>query len=162
MNYCIMAWGSQCEIIYKVQKKAVRILTTSRYNSHTDPLFKRFNLLKITDLLRLQELMFYCKFMHNQLPSYLQNWQLTPNANIHTHNTRRQHELHTFRTQHEFAKRCLRHNLPNTLNNTPALVIEKIITHSLSGFANYTKHQYMQNYQTSCNIANCYTCRQNQ
>ena len=100
--------------------------------------------------------------MHNLLPSYLQNWQLTPNANIHTHNTRRQHELHTFRTQHEFAKRCLRHNLPNTLNNTPALVIEKIITHSLSGFANYTKHQYIQNYQTSCNIANCYTCRQNQ
>ena len=100
--------------------------------------------------------------MHNLLPSYLQNWQLTPNANIHTHNTRRQHELHTFRTQHEFAKRCLRHNLPNTLNNTPALVIEKIITHSLSGFANYTKHQYIQNYQTSCNIANCYTYRQNQ
>ena len=44
MNYCIMAWGSQCERIYKVQKKAVRILTTSRYNSHTDPLFKRLNL----------------------------------------------------------------------------------------------------------------------
>ena len=122
MNYCIMAWGSQCERIYKVQKKAVRILT-SRYNSHTDPLFKRLNLLKITDLLRLQELKFYYKFMHNQLPSYLQNWQLTPNANIHTHNTRRQHELHTFRTQHEFAKRCPRHNLLNTLNNTPALVV---------------------------------------
>ena len=99
--------------------------------------------------------------MHNLLPLYLQNWQLTPNANIHTHNTRRQHELHTFRTQHEFAKSCLRHNLPNTLNNTPALVIEKIIIHSLSGFANYTKHQYIQNYQTLCNIANCYKCRQN-
>ena len=53
MNYCIVAWGSQCERIYKVQKKVVRILTTSRYNSHTDPLFKRLNLLKITDLLTL-------------------------------------------------------------------------------------------------------------
>ena len=70
MNYCIMAWGSQCERIYKVQKKDVRILTT-RYNSRTDPLFKRLNFFKITDLLRLQELMFYYKFMHNLLPSYL-------------------------------------------------------------------------------------------
>ena len=125
MNYCIMAWGSQSERIYKVQKKAFRILTTSRYNSHTDPLFKRLNLLKITDLLRLQELKFYCKCMHNLLPSYMQDWQLPPNTSIHTHNTRRQHELHIFRTQHEFGKRCLRHNLPNTLNNTPALVKEK-------------------------------------
>ena len=122
MNYCIMVWGSHCERINKVQKKAVRILTMSRYNSHTDPLFKRLNLLKITDILRLQELKFYYKFMHNLLPSYLHNWLLTPNANIHTHNTRRQNELHTFKTQHEFAKRCLRH-LPNTLNNTPAVVI---------------------------------------
>ena len=75
--------------------------------------------------------------MHKLLPSYL---QLTPN--IHTHNTRRQHELHTFRTKHEFAKRYLRHNLPSTLNNTPAQVKEKIITHSLSGFGNDTKQQY--------------------
>ena len=130
MKYCIMAWGSQSERMYRVQKKAARILTTSRYNSHKDPHFKRLNLLKITDLQRLQELKFYYKFMHNLLPSYLQKWQLTPNTNIHTHNTRRQHELHTFRTQNEFAKRCLRHSLPNTLDNTPVLVKEKIITQS--------------------------------
>ena len=33
----------------KILKKAVRMITLSGYNKHTEPLFKQFNLLKIED-----------------------------------------------------------------------------------------------------------------
>ena len=35
INYCIMVWGYQGSRIMKIQKKAMRILTLSKYNSHT-------------------------------------------------------------------------------------------------------------------------------
>ena len=39
----------------KIQKKAMWILTFSKYNSHTEPLFKKLGILKIEDLLTLHE-----------------------------------------------------------------------------------------------------------
>ena len=33
-----------------LQKKAIRIITKSRYNAHTSPLFKNLNILKLDDL----------------------------------------------------------------------------------------------------------------
>ena len=80
------------------------------------------------------------------------------NTNIHEHNTRRHSNLHIYRTQHTFAGHCLRHDLPNTLNNTCELVKGKIYTHSLSGFTNYAKHQIIQNYELTCHITRCYIC----
>ena len=70
----------------KIQKKAMQILTLSKYNSHTEPLFFKLNILKIDDLLKLHELKFYFKYMHKKLPTYLLNLKTTPN--IHNHNTR--------------------------------------------------------------------------
>ncbi len=109
-------------------------------------------------MLKLRELNFYYKFIHKLLPIPLQNWQIIRNTSIHEHNTRRQTNLHIYRTQHTFARHCLRHDLPNTINNTDELVKGKLYTHSLSGFTNYAKHQIIQNYKLVCNIARCYIC----
>ena len=51
INYCILAWGYKGNRLIKILKKAVRI-TLSGYNSHTEPLFKQLNLLKIEDQLK--------------------------------------------------------------------------------------------------------------
>ena len=55
INYCLMTWGFQCQIINQLQKRAIRIITLSNFNSHTDPLFKKLNLLKVNDMLALQK-----------------------------------------------------------------------------------------------------------
>ena len=34
-------------------------------------------------------------------------------------------------TRHEFAKKCLKYNLPHIRNDTPELDLEKIVAHSL-------------------------------
>ena len=58
-----LAWGYENERLTKLQKKSVRIITLSKYNAHTEPLFKKLKLLKLTDLLKLNELKFYYKFV---------------------------------------------------------------------------------------------------
>ena len=67
--------------------------------------FKQLNMLKIADRLRLQELKFYFKYIHKNLPAYLLDWELISNVNIHFHDTRISSNIHTVRTKHEFAKK---------------------------------------------------------
>ena len=105
INYCITAWGFHRNRITIIQKKAIRIITASSYISHAEPLFKQLNLLKVEDILTLQELKFYFKYNQGILPKYLQNWNFIPNSKIHNHNTRKITTLHTFKTKHEFAKK---------------------------------------------------------
>ena len=45
INYYLTIWGFQCERINKLKKKAIRIITQSKYTEHTSPLFKTMNLL---------------------------------------------------------------------------------------------------------------------
>ena len=72
INYCIMAWGYKGPRLLKIQgKKVVRIITLSGYSSHSEPLFKQLNMLKIADQLRLHELQFYFEYIHKNLPAYL-------------------------------------------------------------------------------------------
>ena len=98
--------------------------------------------------------------MHQDLPSYLLNWKITPN--IHNHNTRSTNDIYSFRTKpkHAFAK-SLRYSLPHVINNTLNIVTGKIGNHSLQGFANYAKNNLLQKYEDTCSVLNCYTCYQN-
>ena len=155
LNYCLMIWGFNQELISKLQKIAIRIITLSKYNAHTSPLFKMLNLLTINDAFTTRT--FYYKFLHNLLPVNLQNWQMTTNI-VHNHNTRRQNEIYNVRINHYFTGKCLRHNLTKTKNTTSNNVKEKLYTHSLRGFANYAKYVLIANYSVQCALVNCYIC----
>ena len=39
-HYCILSWGFRMGRLKFLQKRAVRVMSGSRYNAHTDPLFK--------------------------------------------------------------------------------------------------------------------------
>ena len=75
LNYGITLWGFKCERILKLPKKAARILSASKYNDHTEPLFKNLKLLKIEHILKLHELKLYYKFIHIRLPVYLKIYE---------------------------------------------------------------------------------------
>ena len=138
--------------------RPLQLTNLSKYNSHTAPLFKKLKLLIVKDMLALQELKFYYKLTHNELPDYFQNWQIVRNSELHSHNTRRKHDIHIVGFRHTFAKRCIRINLPQTLNATPQSVKDKLFTHSFRGFVNYAKSNFLHNYQHDCTMANCYIC----
>ena len=149
-----------CSLVLRSGTRAIRIVANSKYNAHTEPLFKLFRILKLSDVLILQTMKVYHKFRNKELPVYMQNWPLIINNEIHQYNTRIASDLHTFRYHHTFAKKSLRHYLVQTINNTPDNVFSKFGTHSLNGFSNYVKLNLINNYQDECNIQNCYICSQ--
>ena len=53
INYGLMIWGFSCNRIIKLQKKAIRIIRLTQNNAHTEPLFKKLNILNVTDMLKL-------------------------------------------------------------------------------------------------------------
>ncbi len=99
LNYGILAWGYHCEIISKLQKKSIRILSLSKYNAHTEPIFKELKLLKVKDILWLQELKFYYKYKNHKLPHYLQNLPLQSNTEIHNYATHTLYNIHHPKTR---------------------------------------------------------------
>ena len=133
LNYCVTAWGYQCNRIIKLQKKAIHTVMISSFNAHTETFFKNLKLLKIQDILTIQTLKIYHKFRNNKLPYYIQNWPLFQNSNIHNHNTRGANALHKNRCLHVFAQQSLKLNITNIVNDTPHIILEKIDTHSLNG-----------------------------
>ncbi len=138
------------------------MITLSKYNAHTEPLFKKLKLLKLSDLLRLNELKFYYKYVNKMVPEYFSSdnsdFNLLTNSSIHEHNTRQRNKLHIAKTYHKYADKCIRHNIPKTVNNTNSNILDKINTHSIQGFSKYIKTIYIQNYSNTCAIQNCYIC----
>ena len=51
-----------------LQKKAMRLMTFSNFDEHTEPLFKRNGLLKLNDLIFLYNSLFMYDFYNNKLP----------------------------------------------------------------------------------------------
>ena len=47
---------------------------------------------------------------------------------------------------------CLRNYLPVFLNETIDLILDKTETHSYSGFTNYIKTNFIQEYRLECHI----------
>ena len=158
LNYVILAWGHNNNLVYKLQKRAVRIISCSKFNAHSEPLLKQLNLLKVEDILKLQQLKFYHNLINKQLPGYFTCFPITPATEIHQHSTRAASKLFITRANHEFAKKSLRHSIIVTVNNTITSITNKTLTHSLDGFAKYVKKSIIQCYESNCSINNCYVC----
>ena len=64
LNYGNLAWGIESNRLNKLQKRAIRIICLSKYNDHTEGLFKERKLLKFSDLVLLNSLKFFYKYKH--------------------------------------------------------------------------------------------------
>ena len=95
--------GSTNQQLDIIHKKAIRMLTHSKYNAHAEPLFKKMELLKLSDICRLQEMKFYYKLVNKQLPIYFNTFNHQANSDINDHNTRTVFDLiseHTLISRH--------------------------------------------------------------
>ena len=158
LSYGILAWGAKTEHIFKIQKRAVRIVSNSRYISHTEPIFKSLNFLKVTDLYKLHVLKFYYNYCHNNLPSYFRSFEFPRISQIHSYNTRNKENFNVPKTRTKMAEYCLRNMIPRILNTTAPSILQKINTHSLSGYVFFIKHCFINSYSIQCSVVNCYVC----
>ena len=155
-QYSILNWGFKVSRLAKLQKKAVRIVSCSRYNAHTEPIFKSLKLLKISDILKLNILKMYFKFYHKLLPTYLSNMFLQNDS--HGYNLRASYVLKVPKCRTNYVKQSIRFMLPNVINSADSCVIDKVQTHCYSGFGYYFKHKTIDEYSNQCIIVNCYIC----
>jgi hypothetical protein len=158
INYGILAWGYNHKRIFKIQKRAIRIITKSKYNAHTEPLFKMMDIIRVPDLLLLNSMKFYYKFTKGNIPSYFYSFNFQTQGDIHNYNTRNIHQLRLNRTRLHLTDNCLRNYIPKNINRLPSTLIEKVHTHSLQGFSSAVKLYILKGYSAICNIQNCYIC----
>ena len=78
LNYCCNVWGITTEAnldkIVKLQKKCVRIITFSDFDSHANPLFIDLKILKVLDVIKLQQLKLAYEYCNNLLPQDLRTF----------------------------------------------------------------------------------------
>jgi len=107
-HYGILCWGTQHHRITKLQKKAIRIITNSRYNAHTQPLFKQLRILTISHLYDSKLLRFYYRFANNLLPEYFSSFHIIRQCDTHNRYTR----------SNSFVTPRINHKLPRIASDT--------------------------------------------
>ena len=158
LQYAILTRGVKTNRLSKLQKRAVRIITASKYNSHTEPLFKQLNLMTLNDIFMSNALKFYYKYENGSLPQYFNN--MFPKTASHSYNTRGHFETRTPRVFTSSSKKCLRYFVPEILQKTTHLILDKMRTHSYHGYSQYIKRLAINKYETVCQIPDCYICNQ--
>ena len=153
----ILTSGFKIGRIEKLQKRAVRIITCSKYNAHTEPLFKTLNLLKVSDMFTLNLLKIYYKYKNQSLPFYVMTIS-TDAIETHDYNLRNKYVLQSFVARTQSGDTCVRRYLPHLINNTDENILTKIATHSCQGFVFYVKTSTLNSYSTLSTTNNCYVC----
>ena len=120
--YGFKCWGFNC---------------SSGYLSHSEPLFKKLNVLEIDGLFKLQLLTFCFDLINNNLPAYFINMSSLLQPVIYHHNIRQKRSYSIARVKHVFAKKCTRFCTPDILNKSNSIITDKINTHSRKGFTIY-------------------------
>ena len=111
LTYGIQLWGNAKSThlgkLVQLQKRAIRTVQRSSYNSHTSPLFKQSNELNLHDLYIYHVLLSLKYYRDGKLPpSFLNMFMLNKNIN-ETHKTRQSDLYHIKVCKNEFSK-----NLP--------------------------------------------------
>ena len=114
LNFGILLWGKNSSKIFKLQKRAIRAITNSKYNAHTDPLFKNLRILKIHDMYNINLYKFYYRLKHNDLPAYFYN--MFSEVPEHEHNLRHRLPLNLCLWKSQSAKISIRHNTQPLMN----------------------------------------------
>ena len=77
LNYCCMIWGSnyqsQTERLVILQKRAVRLIEYVYPPHSSEPIFKKYNILKLADVVKSQMILVMHKFITKQLPGAFDN-----------------------------------------------------------------------------------------
>ena len=157
LQFGITNWGFEWDRVSKLQKRALRIMTNSRYNAHTEPLFIQLYLLKVKDIFDVQCMKFWYKFVNKKLPNYFRD-MFKYNHEVHDIGTRSHDQLHLYPTRTSGARNVLRHHIPVLLNTFPKYLIDKIKTHSLYSISHHIKCYLVDSYSYDCSIIDCYIC----
>jgi hypothetical protein len=87
LNYGCQLWGQNENAISQtitLQKKAVRLLSFAHFQEHASPLFKNLKLLKLTDIVKQNNIIFTHDTINGKTPPIFENYFIF-NKTIHQH-----------------------------------------------------------------------------
>ena len=143
-----------------LQKKEIRIITCSKYNSHTEPILKSLNILRIYDIFTRQCLTFYHNVINNSVPMFCKIL-FSQHSIHHGYNIRPNNLVAVPFSRTSRLRKNIRYHIPTLLNSFPHGITDKLNTHNLHGFCSYLTKYLLGRYQdTSCTVPNSYVCRQ--
>ena len=139
----------------------MRIIYSSDYFSHSEPLFIKLNVLKINGMFTHQLLIFCYNLINKNLPAYLNNISSLLQTTTYHHNIRQWKKYSLPLVKHVFARECMRFCIPDILTKTSNMITDKIKTHSRKGSTAYIKLFLINKYDPICSTPNCYICSLN-
>ena len=148
LTYGILIWGNTYETtlkpIFILQKKAVRIITFSKLDSPSSPLFKSLELIKFFDIVLFQIAIFMYKFHNNVLPAVFHSF-FTKVTSVHNYNTRlaAKHSYYLPYARTNYGKFNIRFQGPSVWNTIDHNVK---ISSSISVFKKRLKDHYFERY----------------
>ena len=104
LNYGLLLWGDASKLylnkVFKLQKRALRVISNSSYLASSEPLFKKFKVLNIFNMYKKETAIFMYKYKNNMLPSSFDGLFVDHKSN-HNYNTRNNDDfqVHMYRIE---------------------------------------------------------------
>ena len=154
--YGIRAWGSAHAKVFNIQKKAIRIMSNSKMNAHTSPIFRENNLLTVEDIYKLSCLKMHFRIENSLAAPYFRSLRIA-NQDAHHHNTRHR-TLRFFEPKLKSHGDCFRFALPSILADIPDAILKCIFTVSIDTFKTKLKRFFIGQYSLICLKHPCQPC----
>ena len=157
--YGLLLWGHKSKRLIKLQKRALRTITLSKYNAHSEPICKYLNTLKLHDLYELQLYKLYYKIKKGLVPHYLVTALPTLTHEHYTRGSLTQDPQ--FITHHAFADHNCLVAMLVLINKSPDIRTFILDCTNISQFTSFVKVRLFGQYSYFCHILNCYVCTEN-
>lgn len=122
LAYCNVCWAStyptSLDRLFKLQKRAVRVITKSSFIAHTSPLFQQLKIFNLDQIRQYQTGIFMYRANHNLLPAIFQNYFINI-KDIHQHFTRGSDALFLTVVRTNYRKHSIRFMGPVLWNELP-------------------------------------------
>ena len=128
LNYGSQIWSTANDLQSTIiqQKKALRIISWSHSQSPSNPLFKEWKILKLTDMVKMNNLLFVHDVLNNRAPDYF-NGYFHVNERNHSYDT-----INNPTSRHSVPTGSLK--LPNTQNQEGIKTVKYSFAHTWNDF----------------------------
>ena len=160
-SYGILAWGNAERAVlqptFRLQKRAIRVINNKRYNSHTDPLFKKSKILKIEDLFQYQAALFMYDYKYEKLPPSFRGMFKQNDEFPNSRTTRQSNLLYVPKYHSKFTSKLPLYYLPPIWNKWTKLITEN---GSRKQIKQQIKRNRFENYSSEVHCTNtmCKDC----
>ena len=125
LNYCTIIWANVSQLKLKplhiLQKKALRICSSSPFRAPSRPIFAQFRTLNIYDIYKLQTAVLMFRKFNGLLPVNISRlFEL--NTNIHSYHTRSSEKFHYFDANNKHIMSSIRHSGPRIWNSLKPVI----------------------------------------